>query len=144
MNAPQIYAIRKSFAELARHGDLAGLVFYRRLFRRTPALSAMFKSDLEQQAAKLMDMLGILISQLGRPAVLEAELRALGARHAGYGVRAEHYRLVGTALLEMLEEVLGRELCTPEVKEAWAELYEVIARAMQQGADQACALPVET
>jgi hemoglobin-like flavoprotein len=93
----------------------------------------MFGSDIEDQAQKLTDMLGVLIIMLERPERLEAELRAMGARHKGYGVQEGHYDTVGRALLEMLAEVIG-ERWVPEVQAAWAGLYRAVETAMKAGA----------
>jgi hemoglobin-like flavoprotein len=69
-------------------------------------------------------------------------VKALGARHSGYGVMAAHYELVGEALLWTLERGLGDGF-TPEVRSAWASVYGVLAAAMQAGAAELdeCALP---
>jgi len=106
MTSHQVYLIRKSFAELARHDHVAALVFYRRLFEIDPSLRPMFKGDIEAQSKKLLDMLAVLIAMLERPLGLELELRAMGSRHAGYGVKDAHYATVGRALLDMLAETL--------------------------------------
>jgi Globin len=59
-------------------------------------------------------------------------VKALGARHSGYGVTAAHYGIVGEALLWTLERGLG-EGFTPEVRSAWAKVYGVLAATMQAG-----------
>ncbi len=133
MTAVQIHSIRKSFAEIERHRSLAALVFYRRLFEIAPQLRPMFKNDIEEQAQKLTDMLGALIGMLERAATLYTELRAMGARHAAYGVKDEHYAIVGRALLDMIAEVLAEKF-TPEMREAWADLYAMVADTMREGA----------
>lgn len=132
MSPQQKYLIRKSFAALEAHGNVPALVFYRRLFEINPDLRPLFKTDIEIQAAKLLDMLGVLISHLERTALLEAELRIMGQRHATYGVQMQHYDMVGQALLDMLQETL-REEFTPAVREAWTALYEAVASTMQSG-----------
>jgi hemoglobin-like flavoprotein len=133
MTPQQKYHIRKSFGALDPHGAIPGLVFYRRLFELDPSLRRLFKGDIEVQSAKLLDMLGVLISHLERTSLLEAELRLMGQRHATYGVETQHYETVGKALLGMLGEVLGKEF-TPEVREAWTALYAAVADAMLAGA----------
>lgn len=133
MKPEQVYLIRKSFAELARHGHVAALVFYRRLFEIAPSLRPMFTGNIEEQATKLTDMLGVLIAMIERPVGLDLELRAMGARHAGYGVKDAHYATVGRALLDMLAEVLEKKY-TPEVQEAWETLYTVVESKMKEGA----------
>lgn len=56
-------------------------------------------------------------------------VRALGARHVGYGVREEHYATVGAALLWTLEKGLGADF-TPAVKSAWTTTYTLLANTM--------------
>ena len=138
MSPQQKYLIRKSFALLEAHGNVPALIFYRLLFELDPALRPLFKTDIEEQATKLLDMLGALISHLERTQLLEAELRLMGQRHATYGVLPEHYETVGSALLEMLAETLRGEF-TPEVREAWTTLYGAVAEAMLAGAGAAVA-----
>ncbi len=132
----QKYLIRKSFAQLEEHGSIPALVFYQRLFEIDPALRPLFKTDIEVHAAKLLDMLGILIARLERTSLLEAELRLMGRRHGEYGVLPQHYDTVGRALLDMLAETLRGDF-TPEVREAWTALYGAVAEAMQSGAREA-------
>lgn len=133
MSPQQKYLIRKSFALLEGQGTVPALVFYRRLFELDPAIRPLFKNDIEEQAAKLLDMLGALISHLERTALLEAELRLMGQRHLDYGVLPGHYETVGRALLDMLAATL-RDDFTPEVREAWTALYGAVAETMQAGA----------
>jgi nitric oxide dioxygenase len=59
----------------------------------------------------------------------------LGRRHAGYGVRDEHYTAGGHALLWTLEQGLG-DAFTPEVRDAWSAAYGWLAYRMQSAAAQ--------
>ena len=54
-------------------------------------------------------------------------------RHAGYGVRDEHYEAVGEALLWTLETGL-KDAFTSEVRDAWVTAYGWLAYTMQRGA----------
>lgn len=138
MKPHHTHLIRKSFARIEAHGSIAALIFYRRLFELDPALRPLFQSDIEVQAIKLTAMLGALIGLLERGPALETELKAMGARHAGYGVVEAHYATVGGALLGMLEEVLAEEF-TPAVREAWTLLYARVEALMKSGALEAAA-----
>lgn len=133
MTTDQVHLIRKSFATLARHEHVAALIFYRRLFEIAPELRPIFKGDIEEQSKKLLEMLAVLIAMLEKPYGLELELKAMGARHAGYGVKDEHYAFVGAALLGMLAEALGENF-TPEVRAAWTALYGAVEATMKAGA----------
>jgi len=136
MNPHQVHLIRKSFAELGRHEHLAALVFYKRLFEIAPELRPMFKGDIEAQSKKLLDMLGVLIRMVERPLGLELELKAMGARHADYGVKDGHYAIVGAALLDMLQTTLDKDF-TPETRAAWTALYGAVEMFMKAGAKEA-------
>ena len=133
MNATQTHLVRKSFAAVERQADVAALVFYRRLFELAPGVRPLFKTDIHEQSKKLMEMLAGALNMLERPAELAGELEDLGARHVGYGTRTEHYPIVRQALVDMFAEVMGDGF-TPEMRQAWGELYDFIEAAMLRGA----------
>jgi methyl-accepting chemotaxis protein len=130
-----IHAIRTSFNRVESIGHVAGLIFYKRLFELAPNLRPMFPNEIEDQSMKLLDILTSALSMLERPEELRITLEQLGARHVDYGVKREHYDIVGTALLDMLASVLGRDF-DPTLREAWTALYGAIATTMLAGAAQ--------
>lgn len=136
MTADQIHLLRKSFGRVEEQAQVAALVFYRRLFELNPELRPLFKNDIETQATKLMDMIGLALSLTSRPGALEAELMESGRRHVRYGARDEDYVTVGQAMIGMLEEVLGREF-TAATRDAWLAFYAYTAETMKRGAAQA-------
>jgi hemoglobin-like flavoprotein len=133
LDPEQKHRLRKTFALVERQSHVAALVFYQRLFELNPMLRPLFKTDIELQAAKLMDMLSSALSLMEKPEELNETLEELGARHVGYGVKTEHYETVGDALLAMLSTVLGKDF-TPDTHKAWTELYQFIASTMLRGA----------
>ncbi len=80
-----------------------------------------------------MDTLAMAIASLREMSSLVAMLEAMAVRHAGYGVRDEHYDKVGEALLWTLEQILGPAF-TPVVRGAWATLYGTVAGVMRNAA----------
>ena len=52
--------------------------------------------------------------------------RDLGKRHVRYGVTIAMYEFMGEALLYALDKMLGKRF-TPDVKEAWEEIYAEIS-----------------
>lgn len=133
VTAEQRHLLRKSFRAIESQTHVAALIFYQRLFELDPSLRPLFHTDIEVQAHKLMEMLGLALSLLERPRAFEFELEGLGARHVGYGVRQEHYATVGQAMLHMLARVLDGEW-TVGVRTAWTEFYGLIAEVMLRGA----------
>jgi len=142
VTAEEISQVRRSFAVLERHHELAALVFYQQLFQIDPALRPMFQRDIEGQALKLMNMLRSALALLDSPERLAPVLEELGARHAGYGVQPGHYETVREALMRMLARVLGDGL-KPEILVAWDRLYELVRKAMLKGAERAPTVLVE-
>jgi hemoglobin-like flavoprotein len=134
MTNEQKHLIRQTFDLVAPMADSVAAVFYRRLFELDPSLRALFPPMLVEQGRKLMQMLGAAVGMLDRPQQLTSVLESLGRRHAGYGVRDEHYDTVGEALLWTLERGLG-PVFTPEVTAAWAALYGVVATTMKNAAN---------
>ncbi len=128
--------MQQTFAQVAPIAPTAATLFYGRLFDLDPSLRRLFKHDLEEQKRKLMQMLAVAVRGLDEPEALTPAVRALGARHLGYGVEAAHYATVGAALLWTLEQGLG-EAFTGEVRDAWAAVYGLLAGLMQQAAAEA-------
>ena len=129
MTPEQIKLVQQSFARLAPISEAAAVLFYGRLFEIAPTVKSMFPADMTEQRRKLMAMLAAVVSGLGNlPSILPAA-SALARRHVSYGARAEHYPVVGAALLWTLEKGLG-ENWTPEVADAWSAAYETLSRYM--------------
>lgn len=130
MNADQIELIQKSFLQLRRDADTVAVLFYEHLFTEHPSLKPLFKNDMAEQGRKLMNLLGVVVVGLPQLDRMEPMLRELGNRHAGYGVRGPDYEAVANALLWTLEQSL-REQFTPQVRDAWTQAYQVMARVMK-------------
>jgi hemoglobin-like flavoprotein len=145
----QVALVRASFAQVLPIADAAAALFYDRLFALDPSLRPLFRGDLRAQGRALMGMLRVAVNGLDRLDQIVPAVQALGRRHAGYGVRDEHYATVGAALLWTLERGLGAAF-TPETRAAWAAAYTLLATVMQEAAasqtqprvDAASAAPV--
>jgi nitric oxide dioxygenase len=133
MDARQIAVVRANFAAVAPISEQAAALFYGRLFALAPDLRGLFKGDMTAQGAKLMAMLGTAVAHLDRLDAIVPAVRALGARHAGYGVREADYGVVAEALVWTLEQGLG-EAFTDEARTAWVAAYTVLAGEMKAAA----------
>ena len=133
MNSDTINLVRQSFAQVRPEAAGAAELFYRRLFELDPDLRPLFTSDIGEQGARLMAMIGVAVDGLDDLDALTPEVQALGIRHRGYGVQPEHYNTVGEALLWTLGQGLG-DAFTPDVRAAWAEIYGLLAGVMKDAA----------
>jgi hemoglobin-like flavoprotein len=132
----QIQLVQASFAKIAPIAGPAAALFYQRLFTLDPTLAALFTGDMRKQERKLMSMIGTAVNSLDQLDSIVPAVKALGGRHAHYGVEDAHYATVGAALLWTLEQALGADF-TPSVSAGWSAAYELLADTMQAAAREA-------
>jgi hemoglobin-like flavoprotein len=130
VNPEQKTLVQESFALVVPIADTAAELFYGRLFELDPSLRSLFHGDVREQGRKLMQMLTVAVHGLDRLDSIVPAVRALGRRHAAYGVTAEDFETVGAALLWTLQQGLASAY-TPEVADAWASVYAVLATTMK-------------
>ena len=122
--------IKKSWTSLNKlDPNLVGDIFYSKLFFENPELRKMFPPDMEGQYKKLVDMLDTIVARLENLDELKGDIVAMAKRHNGYGVKPEHYNLVGKALLYTLQKGLNKEW-TDEVRSAWINCYSILSCTM--------------
>jgi hemoglobin-like flavoprotein len=139
MTPRQENLIRTSWAQVAPIADAAATIFYDRLFELDPSLRPMFAhTDMAGQRRNLMQTLTVVVKSIDRLAEIVPAVQALGRRHAGYGVKPEHFATVGQALLDTLAVGLG-EAFTPDVREAWTTAYGVLADVMMEAMTESVA-----
>jgi hemoglobin-like flavoprotein len=131
MTPKQIALVQASWKQVQPIADQAAALFYSRLFTLEPSVKRLFKGDMQEQGRKLMQMISVAVNSLARLESIVPAVRALGRRHAGYGVEPRHYVLVESALVWTLEQGLGKDF-TEEVEDAWRTAYRVLATTMQQ------------
>ena len=129
MTPDQVKLVQQSFAKLAPIADQAAVMFYDRLFEVAPHVKAMFPADLTEQRRKLMATLSAVVNGLGTLESVLPAASALARRHVSYGAKAEHYPVVGGALLWTLEKGLA-DGWTTEVADAWTAAYGTLSGFM--------------
>jgi hemoglobin-like flavoprotein len=129
MTPDQVKLVQQSFAKVAPISETAAMLFYDRLFEVAPKVKAMFPADMTEQRRKLMATLAAVVNGLGNLESVLSAASALAKRHVSYGARAEHYPVVGAALLWTLEKGL-EDGWTPEVAEAWTAAYGTLSGFM--------------
>jgi|HubBroStandDraft_4_1064222.scaffolds.fasta_scaffold209442_1 nitric oxide dioxygenase len=129
MTPKQIAQVQQSFAMVAPVADEAAALFYGRLFEIAPQLRPLFRGDMAEQGRKLMATLAVVVNGLTRLEAILPAASALARRHVDYGVRPDHYRPVGLALLWTLERSLGSQW-TPDLAAAWTAAYTTLSDYM--------------
>jgi len=126
--------LESSFEKIKPRAEEFVASFYENLFAAHPEVKPLFAStDMEKQHKKLLNSLVLVVEGLRNPEALGEVLKALGARHVGYGAIPISYEPVGEALLTTFEQYLQQDW-TDEVKQAWIAAYTAITTQMLQGA----------
>ena len=130
MTNKQIDLVKSSWAIVATIDPVTvGGLFYNRLFEIAPQLKHMFRNPMPEQSKKLLAMINYVISKLNKLEDILDEVAKLARRHVSYGVKPDHYTIVGEALLWTLEKGLA-DNWNSEVKEAWRDCYQILSSAM--------------
>lgn len=132
MTPEQVQLVTESWERVKERalGDPLLLRFYERLFELDPSAHALFAStNMAAQRQKFAGMIEAILSLRHEPRQFVRSAIELGRRHKDYKVRPEHYKTAGSALLAALRDVLGDDL-TPQVRDAWASGYRLMAAIM--------------
>ncbi len=125
-----VETLESSFALLAPQAEELVRRFYEELYRRAPAVKPLFNNTTpESQQTKLLAALKLVIENVRKPEALAPALTAMGERHQGYGVLADHYPIVASALIDTMKDMAG-EAWTETIEAAWSQALSVIAKVM--------------
>lgn len=132
-------------SQIDNYTEVAGTILFQKLFHDVPDVKALFGFPLTmdpqsdtmaksrrflQHASYMIEMFTKALNLLGPDTgLLQETLKDLGQRHARFGVKAEFVPHMGNALIAMLRDILGPKF-TPDVKEAWQEVYKALSKAM--------------
>jgi len=137
ISAKTVELVQTSFEAVKPIAATAAEIFYAKLFELDPNLKPLFpaadEDKMKEQGNKLMTMLSGAVAGLSNIEGLIPVLQDLGKRHVAYRVEKSHYETVGAALIATLAAGL-EDGFTPEVKNAWTEVYGVIASVMIEAA----------
>jgi nitric oxide dioxygenase len=129
MTPDQVKLVQQSFSKVVPIAEQTAVIFYDRLFEIAPQVKSMFPADMTAQRGKLVATLAAVVNGLGNLDSILPAASALAKRHVSYGAKAEHYPVVGAALLWTLEKGLGAGW-TSEVADAWTAAYGTLSGFM--------------
>jgi nitric oxide dioxygenase len=133
MDKNQVALVQKSFEKAAALGNQVADIFYGELFAIEPALQSMFKGNMQEQKKKLLTTLAFVVRSLHTPEKIIKSAQDLAVKHLNYGVKEEHYALVGNALLRTLKKGLGEQY-TSDVHDAWVAAFKTLSGIMKVAA----------
>ena len=128
--SPEAMTIVKSTAPaLEQHGVEITTAMYKRLFQNKD-VEAMFDKAAQEsgeQPRRLAAAILAYAKNIDHLENLTAAVERMVSRHCDTQVIAEHYPYVAEALLPAIREVLGEDVATDEVLNAWGEAYWMLA-----------------
>lgn len=126
--------VKESFSVVEPVADKAAAYFYGRLFAENPHLRGMFPPAMDVQRDRLFSALTRIVWSVDSPDSMSAYLHQLGRDHRKYGVMAEHYTAIGTALVATIRR-FAAEVWDSEVEAAWIAAYTAAANLMIKSAE---------
>jgi adenylate cyclase len=129
-----IFLVQSSFARIAERAEEFAPRYYANLFEVHPELRPLFRDDMAAQTKMFMYILSSAVRGLNRMHEMVGGLRALGKRHADYGVKRDDYDEVSSAFIRTLKEFLAGEF-TAELQHAWVTILGMIAETMIEAAE---------
>lgn len=133
MTPDQIKLVQDSFNQVRPNAEQVACLFYKKLFDIAPELRPLFPEDIKPQGRKLMSLLTVMVQNLDNPNSIIPSIKELGRRHVNYKVEPHHYDIFAQALLWALEQGTDTGF-TPQVKQAWIDVYTVFTNIMKQAA----------
>ncbi len=124
-----ILRLKASYEGVRKEDLRLAEAFYAKLFAAAPHLRAMFRSEPEAQAAKLIASLDAIVNNLEAPSANAKMLADLGRRHAGYGAKPEHYDLVIELLVDSMREVGGPRMDSQSLDD-WRIALRLVSNQM--------------
>jgi len=128
----KVELLADSFDLVRSQKEAFAKTFYSRLFVIYPQTANLLQETyMKRQEASLVAALATVISLLKKADNNQfvSVVQNLGKRHQGYGVKREHYWMVGNVLLSTLADFLG-DRWTANLNDAWAEAYQAIVGLM--------------
>ena len=128
--------IQQSFALVEAEADKLASHFYALLFLEDPSLRDLFPPMMDAHRDRLITALITLVHRAHDVDALDEYVRQMGRDHRRFGVRPEHYGVVGQCLLSTLRRFAGPRW-TAEMDVAWYAAFQRVAGIMVEAATEA-------
>ncbi|MCW2269779.1 Flavohemoprotein [compost metagenome] len=130
LNAQDRAIVKATVPLLESGGEALTTHFYKLMLSEYPEVRPLFNQahqasgDQPRALANGVLMYARHIDQLEQLGGLVGQIIN---KHVALQILPEHYPIVGSCLLRAIEEVLGKEIATPEVIAAWGAAYQQLA-----------------
>jgi NAD(P)H-flavin reductase/hemoglobin-like flavoprotein len=132
--SPNPRIIKETFTHVESAADDAIEYFFSRLFAADPRLRTLFPASMATHRDRFFGALTRIVWSLDSPADLAAYLGRLGRDHRKFGVTADQFSAVGTALVATVRR-FAADAWDEQVETAWTQAFAEVARLMIEAAD---------
>ncbi|MGD8105156.1 NO-inducible flavohemoprotein [Pantoea sp. FN0302] len=132
LDAQTIATVKSTLPAVAATGPALTAYFYDRMFTHNPELKDVFNMSNQRngdQRQALFDAICAYGANLENLAALLPAVERIAQKHTSFSVKPEQYQIVGKHLLATIDEMLNPG---PEVLDAWAKAYGVLANVFIQ------------
>jgi nitric oxide dioxygenase len=103
------------------------------VFEIAPEVRPLFRGDMDEQGRMFVATLTLAVNGLDAFHSLEPALCELAIRHAGCGVKAEHYQPFGAALVWVVEQSRGDDFAE-QARSTSLAVYDALSGVMIEAA----------
>ncbi|MEK1939496.1 MAG: NO-inducible flavohemoprotein [Pseudomonas sp.] len=133
LTAPQTALIKATVPLLESGGEALTSHFYDTMLRDYPQVRPLFNQTHQAsgaQARALANAVLMYAKFIDRLETLGPLVGQIVNKHVALQILPEHYPIVGSCLLQAIREVLGAEVATDEVIDAWGAAYQQLANLL--------------
>ncbi|MDN4498610.1 NO-inducible flavohemoprotein [Pseudomonas mosselii] len=130
LNAEQRAIIKATVPLLESGGEALTTHFYKLMLSEYPEVRPLFNQAHQasgDQPRALANGVLMYARHIDRLEQLGGLVGQIINKHVALQILPEHYPIVGSCLLRAIEQVLGKDIATPEVIAAWAAAYGQLA-----------------
>ncbi len=100
---------------------------YKILFSKYPETKELFKNSTPDQHKKLANAIYAYASNIDKLEALSGGIETMVNAHVKTNIQPEHYPMVEDALMSAIVEVLGEDVATSVIIDAWRKAYNFLA-----------------
>jgi nitric oxide dioxygenase/hemoglobin len=129
LTAETIAVVKATAPALRKHGVEITTAMYKRLFQDA-SIKDMFDQAAQESGEQPKRLAAAILGyaeNIDKLQALDGAVARMVQRHVETGVKAEHYPKVAEALLPAIRDVLGDEVATDAVLNAWGQAYWFLA-----------------
>ncbi|WP_176595705.1 MULTISPECIES: globin domain-containing protein [Sphingobium] len=132
LTADTIAIVKATAPALRQHGVEITTAMYARLFQDA-SIKDMFDQAAQESGEQPKRLAAAILGyaeNIDKLQALDGAVARMVQRHVETGVKAEHYPKVAEALLPAIRDVLGAEVATDAVLDAWGQAYWFLANIL--------------